>query len=94
MKNVAIFGVPRSGTSWVGQLFNSSPHTAYRYQPIFSYSFEESIDAESSEDDIAAFHQSLFETNDDFVLQKMNLSGNDAPSFPKEKIIKIFKNKL
>ena len=37
MKNVAIFGVPRSGTSWLGQIFNSSPMVAYRFQPLFSY---------------------------------------------------------
>jgi len=34
-KYVCIFGPPRSGTSWVGQIFNSSPDTFYLYQPFY-----------------------------------------------------------
>lgn len=83
MKHVAIFGVPRSGTSWIGQIFNSSPHTAYRYQPIFSYSFEESIGAQSSKKEVQKFYEALLETEDDFVLQNKNISGNKTPSFSK-----------
>lgn len=86
MKHVAIFGVPRSGTSWIGQIFNSSPHTAYRYQPIFSYSFEESINAQSSKQEIQKFHNALLETDDDFVLQNKNISGNETPSFSKGEV--------
>tara|TARA_B100001113_G_C21116992_1_gene625779 strand:+ start:2423 stop:3250 length:828 start_codon:yes stop_codon:yes gene_type:complete len=32
---VFIFGPPRSGTSWLGQIFNSSPHTFYIYQLLY-----------------------------------------------------------
>jgi hypothetical protein len=86
MRNVAIFGVPRSGTSWIGQIFNSSPQTAYRYQPIFSYSFKESIDAQSNQQEIKIFYKALFETTDDFVQQNRNISGNKTPSFSKKDI--------
>ena len=32
---VFIFGPPRSGTSWLGQIFNSSPDTFYIYQLLY-----------------------------------------------------------
>ncbi|TYP91721.1 Sulfotransferase domain-containing protein [Fodinibius salinus] len=86
MNNIAIFGVPRSGTSWLGQIFNSSPNVAYRYQPIFSYSFDEEISADSSSEDINTFHNALLATDDEFVCQSTNLSGNPTPSFKKENI--------
>jgi hypothetical protein len=85
MQNVAIFGVPRSGTSWLGQIFNSSPNVIYRYQPIFAYSFEDTLSANSSSKDIRGFHKNLLATDDDFVCQKKNVSANDAPQFSKGK---------
>ena len=36
-KVIAIFGMPRSGTSFLGQILDSSPSVAYRLEPIFSY---------------------------------------------------------
>ena len=41
MRHLALFGCPRSGTSWLGQIFNSAPDVAYRYQPLFSYEFKD-----------------------------------------------------
>ena len=37
---VAIHGVPRSGTTWLGSIFDSSPNVIYRNQPLFSYAFK------------------------------------------------------
>lgn len=86
MKHIAIFGVPRSGTSWLGQIFNSSEHVAYRYQPIFSYSFPFSIGKYSNKEDVKKFHKELLETDDPFVCQKKNISGNKTPDFHKKEI--------
>lgn len=52
IKPIAIFGVPRSGTSWLGQLFNSSERVAYRYQPLFSYAFKGRLNENSTLDEI------------------------------------------
>ncbi|MEX0906261.1 MAG: sulfotransferase [Balneolaceae bacterium] len=84
MKNIAIFGVPRSGTSWLGQIFNSSPVVSYRYQPIFAYSFPENLSVKSSSKEIDNFHSELLKTSDDFVCQTRNISGNKTPKFKKE----------
>lgn len=86
MQKVAIFGVPRSGTSWLGQIFNSSPNVAYRYQPIFAYSFEGSLSKNSSFKDIQKFYEDLLLTEDNFVCQKENISGNKTPEFNKTEI--------
>lgn len=83
MKKVAIFGVPRSGTSWIGQIFNSSPQVAYRYQPLFSYSFHGSISPQDNSSEIKKFHKELYNTDDSFVCQTQNLSGNETPTFQK-----------
>ena len=36
---IFLMGMARSGTSWVGQIFDSSPEVRYRFQPMFSYEF-------------------------------------------------------
>lgn len=67
---VSIHGAPRSGTSWLGQIFNSHPEVAYRFQPLFSYRFKGAIKPESSKEDIEHFLQSLYaEESDEFILQ-------------------------
>jgi hypothetical protein len=30
---ILLFGLPRSGTSWVGKIFDSHPSTIYRHEP-------------------------------------------------------------
>lgn len=67
---VAIHGAPRSGTSWLGQLFNSNEHVAYRYQPLFSHSFRGRIDTSSGRPELARFFADLLATDDPFVLQR------------------------
>jgi len=71
-RQVAIFGCPRSGTSWLGQLFNASEAVAYRYQPLFSYEFKNwfgvhGVNAVSLE----AFNDALMGATSDFVLQTL-----------------------
>ncbi len=67
---VAIHGAPRSGTSWLGQLFNSSPRVAYRYQPLFSYAFRGRIDEHSDAASVRRFFADLAASDDTFVLQR------------------------
>lgn len=67
---VCIFGVPRSGTTWLGQLFNSHPAVLYRHQPLFSYVFKDRLNEQSSHREIADFFDALSVTDDTYVLQK------------------------
>lgn len=67
---ISVHGVPRSGTSWLGQIFNSHPDVAYRFQPFFSYRFKDVVKPESSRAEIERFLQELYAVEDDeFILQ-------------------------
>jgi hypothetical protein len=82
---VGIHGAPRSGTSWLGQLFNSSEHVAYRYQPMFSYAFKDRLNVHSSVAEVSGFFADLLQSNDEFVLQrgKASMAGYEL-SFAKK----------
>ena len=43
LKKIAIFSVPRSGSSWLGQIFNSHEDVSFRMQPLFSYSHKSAL---------------------------------------------------
>jgi hypothetical protein len=30
---ILVFGLPRSGTTWLGKIFDSHPETLYRHEP-------------------------------------------------------------
>lgn len=69
---VAVFGCPRSGTSWLGQLFNAHPAVAYRYQPLFAYEFKDWFGRHGVDDaSLAAFSDALMGAQSDFVLQAL-----------------------
>jgi hypothetical protein len=84
---VSIHGVPRSGTSWLGQIFNSSPSVAFRFQPLFSYAFKGRLNADSSNNDINEFLRDIYHTRDEFVLQTKNISGNKEVAFTKDETL-------
>lgn len=78
---VAVFGCPRSGTSWLGQLFNASEAVAYRYQPLFSYEFKDWFGVHGvDETTLAAFGQALLGAQSDFVLQDLRPPKRPLPT--------------
>lgn len=83
---VAIHGAPRSGTSWLGQLFNSSATVAYRYQPFFSYAFRGRVDEHTPPEDLGRFFLDLLASRDEFLLQQGAARlASTAPAFRKSK---------
>lgn len=94
---VSIHGVPRSGTSWLGQIFNSHPDVAYRHQPLFAYRFKDRLHPGSSKCDIYRFLKELYDTTeDDFILDKreayksilLPLQKNRNPNFLVMKMVR------
>lgn len=66
---ISIHGVPRSGTSWLGQIFDSHPDVAYRHQPLFAYRFKDCLNLQSTSKDIDRFLNELYKVEDDeFIL--------------------------
>jgi SAM-dependent methyltransferase len=74
LHKLAIFGVPRSGTSWLAQMFNSHPDVVMRFQPLFSYAHKNQLDEHATGADIEQFYQDIHAGNDPFA-------GMTAPHF-------------
>ena len=82
MKKIGIFGTPRSGTSWLGHIFNSHPDVALRFQPLFSYGHKGSLTAHSSTEDIQTFFEEILYTQDAFATMTSE-TQKDYPVFQK-----------
>ena len=81
---VGLHGAPRSGTSWLGALFDSSEQVAYRFQPFFAYAFRGRIDRNSDAPGIVRFFDYLLVTDDAFVTQRGDARlARDGPTFAK-----------
>jgi hypothetical protein len=85
MKKIAIVGVPRSGTSWLGQIFNSHPDVVFRFQPLFSYSHKGRLTEHSSADEIEAFFDEILASQDAFALMATDFQKN-YPAFEKSTV--------
>lgn len=76
--------MPRSGTSWLGQIIDSSPNVAYRLEPIFSYAFKNAVDEKSSREDYRTFFNNIYNSRDDFLLQTEKRKSGIYPTFAKK----------
>ena len=83
MKRIAIHSVPRSGSSWLGEIFNSNELTIYKYQPLFSYAFKNRLTPNSTKIEIINFFNELKYFNDDFLDQKKEREKELSPIFIK-----------
>jgi hypothetical protein len=82
-RKVAIHGAPRSGTSWLGEILNSSPATVYRYQPLFSYAHKDFLDERSGRADIEEFFRRIAHCRDAFTNQTERRNSGELPRFAK-----------
>lgn len=67
---MTIQSVPRSGSSWLGQIFKSSPQVEFRFQPLFAYAFKGAVRPDSTRAEILDFFAGILRTTDDFILQR------------------------
>lgn len=89
MQKIAIHSVPRSGSSWLGEIINSSPEVSYAYQPLFSYEFKSALDENSSLSSIDQFYKNLSLSNNDFITQSQDRKEKLKPIFEKSTITHI-----
>tara|TARA_R110000744_G_scaffold160382_2_gene276701 strand:+ start:1050 stop:1862 length:813 start_codon:yes stop_codon:yes gene_type:complete len=83
MNKIAIHSVPRSGSSWLGEIINSSPDVNYAFQPLFSYEFKSRLDENSSLTDINKFYQGFSQSEDEFIRQSADRLSGKKPLFRK-----------
>lgn len=84
MKKIAIHSVPRSGSSWIGQIFNSSPAVNFKFQPLFSYAFKDYLSPSSSKEEIETFFKMIAKSDDSFLLQQEKVDMGIYPHFRKD----------
>lgn len=89
MMKVAIHSVPRSGSSWLGEIINSSERVNYSFQPLFSYAFKSALNENSSLAEINGFYKNILQSKDDFITQKLAREAGIKPMFVKKDITHI-----
>lgn len=83
MKKIAIHSVPRSGSSWLGEIINSSEHVHYAFQPLFSYSLKSALNDRSPLKDIDDFYNNILISKDEFIGQHHERKAGTKPNFKK-----------
>jgi len=73
--------MPRSGTSWLAQIFASHPEALLKLDPLFSYSFKNAIAAESSDDEWLALFAAVATTADEYMDQDFLRRDGLVPTF-------------
>ncbi len=86
MVKIGLHGVPRSGTSWLGQILNSSQNVLYKFQPLFSYELKGFLNGESSRAEVDRFFELLQTTPSDFLDQVPGKNKGIVPEFSKLEI--------
>ncbi len=85
---ISIHGVPRSGTSWLGHIFNSSEEVAFRYQPLFSYRYKHFLKLDTPTEEMKAFFKELYELEyDEFIFlgeHQLRLENGEYYNFQKQ----------
>lgn len=66
---VGIYGAPRSGTSWLGQLFDSAPNVKYQMHPFYSWQFRDKLHPRSTKEEIDAYFRSVYQSEDPYLRQ-------------------------
>lgn len=82
-RHIAIHSVPRSGSSWLGEIINSSEKVKYAFQPLFSYAFKSQLSQHSNRIEIEKFYRSLAHSDDAFVCQTEARAQGIKPIFEK-----------
>ena len=78
---INIHGVPRSGTSWLGEIFNSAPCVRYKYQPLYRKPLRGMIGAHSRREDLESYFRLLYGYGDDFIDRRQDVARGIAPRF-------------
>lgn len=73
--------MPRSGTTWLSQIFASSPDVRLKFCPLFSYEFKNALDAESSQADWSTLFSEVYNTESEYLDQDYLRKKGLIPTF-------------
>lgn len=73
--------MPRSGTSWLSQIFDSHPDVRFRLSPLFSYEFKNQLKENSTKDAWEAILHGAYESSNEFMDQTRRRTSGEYPVF-------------
>ena len=77
-----LLGMPRSGTTWLSQIFESSPDFVVRLSPNYSYTLKNQLDLGASRNDWSAQLSAALVTSDPFMTQNWRRETGELETFP------------
>jgi hypothetical protein len=81
---ISVHGAPRSGTTWLGQILNSSPRVKYKFQPFYSYAFRDRIDLINKDrQGLIDFYNELYHCHDVYIDRLEQIKNGISPEFMK-----------
>jgi len=81
---IVVMGMPRSGTSWLSQIFDSCPQVRFRLSPLFSYEFKNYVNETSSKELWEHVLRGAYKSDNDFMNQSERRKFGQYPSFKKK----------
>jgi hypothetical protein len=80
-KIIWLAGMPRSGTNWLSQIFDSHENVNFKLSPLFSYAFKNAVDENSSKKEWLKFFDDVYHSNDAFLIQTQKRAEGIFPTF-------------
>ncbi len=81
MKLLWLNGMPRSGTSWLSQIFESHPDVNFKLSPLFSYAYKNEVGINSTREQWLDFFAKVAKSNDEFINQTYRRKIGEYPVF-------------
>ena len=77
-----LLGMPRSGTTWLSQIFESSPDFIVRLSPNYSRPLKNVLDLGSSREEWVSSFSYALHTDDEFMTQDFRRANGELGRFP------------
>ncbi len=77
-----LMGMPRSGTSWLSQIFDSHPDVRFRLSPLFSYDFKNRLNETSTREEWEVVLRGAYGSDSAFMDQTERRKRGEYPIFP------------
>ena len=81
-----LLGMPRSGTTWLSQIFESSPDFIVRLSPNYSCPLKNHLSLDSSGDEWISSLTAAVNTHDEFMTQNFRRATGELSTFPPRSI--------
>ena len=81
---IFLLGMPRSGTTWLSQIFESAPDFIVRLSPPYSYAYRGRLTEASTRKDWQEVLKGAFASNDTFLTQDWRRETGELAAFNKD----------